>query len=63
MKLFVSSGETLRFTLWNEPIRLTKAFALTGTTFPYRHGYHRMLLSRIGSGRKDKIERHLQDIL
>ena len=27
MKLFVSSGETLRFTLWNEPIRLTKAFA------------------------------------
>ena len=28
MKLFVSSGETLRFILWNEPIRLVPASAI-----------------------------------
>ena len=33
MKLFVSPLETLRFTLWNEPIRVTKAFALQARQF------------------------------
>lgn len=33
MKLFVSSRETLRFTLWNEPIRLTKLLPLQARQF------------------------------